>query len=102
MTLTFKEAAEQIRREMEHNMAIYGQSASGKVGYCNVCHNVNGIAYRRLSIMDGSQYQECISCFWYRRMSELKPMTNEKAERVENIRKYFNDRKKRKLCAIEL
>lgn len=101
MIMTFKKAAEIIRQEMEQNMAIYGQSASGKIGYCNVCHNVNGIAYRRLSIMDGSQYQECISCFWERRLKELNPISNEKAERVENVRKYFDDRKKRTPCEQE-
>ena len=106
MVLTFKEAAEKIRKEMEHNMAIYskaiayGQSSSGKVGYCNVCKNVNGIAYRRISIVDGTQYQECISCFWERRLKELNPISNEKAERLENVKKYFEERK-RKQCALE-
>ena len=100
MVLTFKEAAEQIRREMEQNMAIYGRSSSGKIGYCNVCHNVNGIAYRRISIVDGSQYQECVTCFWERRLKELNPISNEKAERLENVKKYFEERK-RKSCALE-
>lgn len=106
--LTFKEAAEQIRQEMDHNMSIYGYdsygySSSGKIGLCDVCHNVDGIAYRRISIMDGRQYQECISCFWKRRMSELNPMSNEKADRVENVRAYFEKRKKKdKGCALEL
>ena len=100
MTLTFKEAAEKIRQEMEHNMAIYGRSASGKIGLCNVCHNIDGIAYRRISIIDGTQYQECVTCFWQRRLKELNPISNEKAERLENVKKYFEERK-RKQCALE-
>ena len=99
--LTFKEAAEIIKKEMDHNMAIYGYSSSGKIGLCNVCHNVDGIAYRRVSIADGTEYQECISCFWYRRMKELNPISNEKAERLENVKKYFEDRKKKdQPCAL--
>jgi len=103
MIMTFKKAAEIIKQEMDQNMAIYGQSASGKISFCNVCKNVDGIAYRRVSIADGTEYQECISCFWKRRMSELNPISNEKAERLENVRKYFEDRKKKdKECALEL
>ncbi len=100
MVITFQEAAEQIRKEMNHNMAIYGYSSSGKIGICNVCHNVDGIAYRRVSIADGTEYQECISCFWKRRMSELNPIDDDRAVRLNNVKRYFEDRKKKdKGCA---
>lgn len=99
--LTFKEAAEIIKQEMDHNMSIY-RLTWGKIGLCNVCHNVDGIAYRRVSIAEGTEYQECISCFWKRRLTELNPIDNERAERLENVKKYFSDRKKRDIhCALE-
>lgn len=89
MQLSKKEAEEEIQREV-NRLSL----TSGYIGYCTRCSEEGKhIIFSDLKDMT----TECVDCYAKRRLNELFTVEDEKRQRSDQVRKYFESRKKKEV-----